>query len=183
MIIHMNINKLVYSILFAVGCGLSLGAHAQDAGGLPEEATLPDLINFALENRASVHQAKIDEEVGEREIASALSQWFPQVNANASYNRNIKIPTAVIGDQVISMGQRNVGALVLQADQQLLNPGLLQASKAAKYIREQNALNTENSKINTVVEVSKGYYDILTSEEQLAIIQENIQRVQKQLND
>lgn len=183
MITNMNINKLVYFLLLAVGSSISLGAYAQDGTALPENATLPDLIDFALENRASVHQAMIDEEIGEREIASALSQWFPQVGANASYNYNVKIPTAVIGDQVISMGQKNVGALVLQADQQILNPGLLQASKAAKYIREQNALNTENSKINTIVEVSKGYYDILTSEEQLEIIRENIQRIEKQLND
>ncbi|WP_353182178.1 TolC family protein [Parapedobacter lycopersici] len=179
----MNSSKQVmFLIMAAVGC-FSVSAHAQDSASLPEKATLPDLIDFALENRAVIHQAELDEEIGEREIASALSGWFPQINADASYNRNIKIPTAVIGDQVISMGQKNVGALVLQADQQLLNPGLLQASKAAKYIRQQNALNTEDSKINTIVEVSKGYYDILTSEEQLQIVQENIQRIQKQLND
>src|SRR5690606_8075449 len=63
------------------------------------------------------------------------------------------------------------------------NPGLIQASKAAKFIRRQNALNTENSKINTVVEVSKAYYDILTSEEQSNIIRENLTRIEKQLND
>lgn len=179
----MNIKKLVYPLLLAIGGCFSITTYAQEDTSLPENATLSDLIDFALDNRAAVHQAMIDEEIGERDIASALSGWFPQINADASYNRNIKIPTAVIGDQVISMGQKNVGALVLQADQQILNPGLLQASKAARYIRQQNTLNTENNKINTVVEVSKAYYDILTSEEQLGIIEENIQRIQKQLND
>lgn len=59
----------------------------------------------------------------------------------------------------------------------------MQASKAATLIRQSNKQNTENQKITTVVEVSKAYYDILTSEEQIKIVRENITRLQKQYND
>ncbi len=180
----MHIRKLVYGILIlSINWYPSVSTAQEDTAVLPQKADLQHLIDFALNNRATVQQAVLDEEIGEREIASALSGWFPQIQANASYNRNIIIPTAVIGDQVIRMGQNHVGALVFQADQQILNPGLMQASKAAKFIRQQNAQQTENSKINTIVEVSKGYYDILTSEEQLNIVKENITRIEKQLND
>lgn len=179
----MNIKQLFNNILFFALAISPCALFAQSSQTLPVNATLQQCIDFALGNHASVQQALLDEEIGEREIASALSGWFPQVAANASYNYNIKIPTLVIGDQVIQAGQKNVGALVLQADQQLLNPGLLQATKAVRYIRQQNAQNTEDSKINIVVEVSKAYYDILTSEEQVNIIRENIARIQRQLND
>lgn len=177
----MNIRKLLLNITLLLF--LHSIATAQQTNQLPANASLQDCITFALNNRPSVQQALLDEEIGEREIASALSEWFPQINANASYNNNIIIPTAVIGDQVIQMGQNHVSALVFQADQQILNPRLLQASKAAKHIREQNAQNTENYKISTIVEVSKAYYDILTTEEQLNIIAENILRLEKQLTD
>lgn len=181
---NMYFRKLVYGSLIAIGGSFCSPSMAQDTQTeLPAQATLQDLIDFALDNRATVQQALIDEEIGEREIASALSGWFPQINATGTYNYNVKIPTTVIGDQVIAMGQDHSSAVVLQADQQLLNPGLMQATKAAKYIRQQNALNTENSTINTVVEVSKGYYDILTSEEQLNIIAENLARIERQLAD
>ena len=159
-------------------------AQSPDSGrALPANATLSDLIAFALENQGRIQQAVIDEEIGEREIASALSGWYPQISASANYNRNIEIPTTVIGDQVIAMGQRNASALVLQADQQLLNPGLMQASKAAGTIRQHNALQTEQTGINTVLAVSKAFYEILTSHEQTNIIRENITRIQKQLDD
>ena len=174
-------NKLALSMALSVV--LSFATAQEDQPSLPTKATLQDVVNYALENRPSVHQALVDEEIGEEEIASALSGWFPQIGATGTYNWNVKIPTTVFGDEVIQMGQKHVSAAVLQADQQLLNPGLIQASKAAKFIRQQNALNTESSRINTVVEVSKAYYDILTSEEQLNIIQENIARIQRQLND
>jgi Outer membrane protein len=174
-------STLVFSFAFTLAGGLALGQ--QDQPTLPAKATLDDVVAYALENRPAVHQALIDEEIGEREIASALSGWFPQINATGSYNWNVKIPTNVIGGTVIQMGQKHNAAAVLQADQQILNPSLMQASKAAKYIRQQNALNTENSRINTVVEVSRAYYDILTSEEQLNIIKENIERLERQLRD
>ncbi len=154
-----------------------------DSKDLTAKARLQDCIDYALEHYAAVQKALIDEEIGKREIASSLSGWFPQINGNASYNYNVIIPTAVIGDQTIRMGQKNAAAFLLQADQQILNPGLLQASRAAKYVKQMNAQNTENSKISTIVEVSKAYYDILTSEEQLVIIKENIARVQQQGND
>ena len=180
----MYLKKLVYSSLIVIGGSFYSPTFAQETvADLPADARLQDLIDFALDNRATVQQALLDEEIGEREIASALSGWYPQINATGTYNYNVKIPTTVIGDQVIAMGQNHSSAVVLQADQQLLNPGLMQAAKAAKYIRQQNALNTENSTINTVVEVSKGYYDILTSEEQLNIIQENLARIERQLAD
>ncbi len=50
-------------------------------------------------------------------------------------------------------------------------------------VRLGNKQNTENKKITAVVEVSKAYYDILTSEEQIKIVRENIARLQKQLKD
>lgn len=174
-------NRLSFLFTLSVIGGPTFAQEQQPT--LPSKATLEDVVNYALENRPAVHQALIDEEIGEREIASALSGWFPQIGATGTYNYNVKIPTNVIGGNVIQLGQAHTAAGVLQADQQLLNPSLIQASKAAKFIRQQNALNTENSRINTVVEVSKGYYDILTSEEQLNIIKENIQRLQRQLND
>ncbi|WP_084163864.1 TolC family protein [Olivibacter sitiensis] len=177
-----------YSLFLLFISFISRQAMAQDnlanAGTDPlGQATLQQCIDYALLHQTEVRQALIDEEIGKRDIASALSGWFPQINADASYNHNIKIPTNVIGDQVIQFGQKNTSALTLQADQKILDPSLIQASKAAKYVKIQNAQNTENAKINTIVSVSKAFYDILTSEEQLKIIDENIVRLEKQLKD
>src|SRR5690606_15938507 len=145
---NMYLKRLVYSTLFVISGSMFSPSLAQEsAPDLPEHARLQDLIDFALDNRATIQQAILDEEIGEREIASALSGWYPQISATGTYNYNVKIPTTVIGDQVIAMGQKHSSAVVLQADQQLLNPGLMQASKAARYIRQQNALNTETSTI------------------------------------
>lgn len=170
----------IYASIAAVSLG---SAMAQDNRNLSSNATLDELINFALSNKIEVKQAKIDQEIAEREIASALSGWFPQINANGNLSHFIQLPTAYINGQNIAMGQKNTSSLTFQADQAIINPGLFQASKAAQFIRQQNTLNMENTKINTVVDVSKAYYDILTSEEQINIINENIARIQRQYTD
>lgn len=177
----LNIKDLL--LLFTVSA-ISVGsAFSQSTDALNSNATLDELINFALGNQIEVKQAQIDQEIGEKEIASALSGWFPQINANGNFTHYTQLPTTNFNGQNIAMGQKNSSALTIQADQAILNPGLFQASKAAKYIRQQNNLSLENTKINTVVDVSKAYYDILTSEEQINIINENITRLNRQYTE
>ena len=152
-----------------------------------QNATLQQVIGYALKNKPEVKQAVLDEEIGERDINSALSGWLPQVNFDANYNHNLKQQTSALNvngeTSYITLGNKNTSAMVLRADQQFLNAGLIQASKSAKYFRQQYKQTTENNKINTVVDVSKAYFDILTSQEQLKIISENIARLEKQLKD
>lgn len=175
-----NFRKIV-SLAFLTIFGCSVSFAQQSA--LSSNATLDDLINYALRNKIEIKQAQIDKEIGEREIASALSGWFPQINANGSVSHAMQLPTANINGSNITMGQSNNSALTFQADQALISPQLFQASKAAKYVRQQNNLNEESTKINTVVDVSKAYYDILTSEEQIKIINENILRLERQFTE
>ncbi len=178
---NFRIKDLVVYLSFTA---ISVGSvFAQTTNNLNSNATLDELIQYALENKIEIRQAQIDQEIGEREIASALSGWFPQINANGSLTHFMQLPTANINGQNIAMGQRNTSALTFQADQAIINPDLFQASKAAKYIRQQNDLSVEDTKINTVVDVSKAYYDILTSEEQINIIQENISRLNRQYTE
>jgi len=150
-------------------------------------ATLQECIDYALGNRPGVKQSIIDEEIGETEIKSALSGWLPQINGTGTANHNFKQQSSVLtnnGQQsLITVGAKNTSSFVLQADQQILNAGLIQASRTAKYFRQQYKQNTENTKINTIVDVSKAFYDVLTSKEQLNIIAENIARLEKQLKD
>ncbi|KGE15916.1 TolC family protein [Sphingobacterium deserti] len=180
----MRFNKVALSFLLAMCIArASYAQSTEDNGKLNSNATLDELIDFALQNKIELKQADIDKEIGEREIASALSGWFPQINATGTLAHAIQIPTNVINGQVIQMGQKNTSSFGFRADQAILSPELFQASRAAKYVRQQNDQNIESTKITTVVDVSKAYYDILTSEESINIINENISRLQRQYTE
>jgi len=185
----MKIHKLLVILFIGLPALLPEKAEAQTVNNDKQlsNATLQEVIDYALNNRPGVKQSQIDEEIGERDIKSALSGWFPQINGTANYNNNLKQQVNALTTNgetnYITFGTKHTSALTLQADQQFLNAGLIQASKASKYYRQQYKQSTENTKINTVVDVSKAYFDILTSGEQLNIINENIARLEKQLKD
>ncbi len=148
-----------------------------------DKASLTELIEYALKHQGSIQKALIDEEIGEAEIASALSGWYPQLSGAINYTRNIELPTSGVGNSVVPIGQAHGGSFLLQAEQRILNPGLIQASKAAPAILKQNDLNTELTKINLIAAVSKAFYDVLISQQQIEILKENIARIQRQLDD
>jgi outer membrane protein len=185
----MRIHKLILVFLGFIPIFFpgSIRAQVVNDSLVLKDATLDQLIDYALKNKPGVQQSLLDEEIGERDINSALSGWLPQINADASFNHNLKQQVNALTTNgetsYITFGTKNTSALTLQADQQFLNAGLIQASKSAKYYRQQFKQNTENTKITTVVDVSKAFYDILTSQEQLKIISENIARLEKQLKD
>lgn len=185
----MNLNKISF-LLFVLGAvllPLHIFAQTDSTKTVLQQATLQDVINYALKNKPGVKQTLLDEEIGERDIKSALSGWMPQVNADANFNHNLKQQVNALTTNgetsYLTFGTKNTSGITLQADQQFLNAGLIQASKSAKYYRQQYKQSTENTKITTVVEVSKAFYDILTSQEQFKIIAENIARLEKQFRD
>lgn len=185
----MNLNRITF-LLFVLGAVLlpsHIFAQTDSIKTVLQQATLQDVINYALKNKPGVKQTLLDEEIGERDIKSALSGWMPQVNADANFNHNLKQQVNALTTNgetsYLTFGTKNTSGLTLQADQQFLNAGLIQASKTAKYYRQQYKQSTENTKITTVVEVSKAFYDILTSQEQFKIIAENIARLEKQFRD
>ncbi|MHA6248267.1 TolC family protein [Pontibacter sp. CAU 1760] len=145
--------------------------------------TLEQCLNFALENRAAVAQALLDERIGEREIRANLAGWYPQVSARYGGTHNIKLQQQPFGDQIVTLGQRYTSNLALEGTQTLFSSSLLLASKAARFRRQQLDLQTEDARINTIVSVSKAFYDVLLTQEQLRILELNLVRQEKQYAD
>ena len=163
---------------------ISTSSYGQDESPIPQgDISLDQVLEYALLNSPLIRQSQIDEEIGDHEIKASLAGWFPQVDVSAGGNYNIKLQTQVIGDQLITFGQPWNSNVLFQVNQTLFNRDQLFASKSSKYYREQLEDAIENTRINTIVEVSKAYYDILLAGEQLNILKENIARLQKQLQD
>lgn len=148
-----------------------------------DNLTLEQCLDFALKNRAAVEQALIDEAIGERAIRSNLSGWFPQIAGRFGGTHNILLQQQPFGDQIITLGQKYTSVVALEASQAIFNSELLLASRAAKFTRQQLDQQLVNTKINTVVEVSKAFYNILLTQEQLRILEVNLVRQEKQFND
>ncbi|MEB2781772.1 TolC family protein [Algoriphagus sp. C2-6-M1] len=163
---------------------LSKTAYSQEESIMSQGTwTLEEVVEYALVRSPIIRQAQIDQEIGERDIKSNMADWYPQITASAAGAYNIKLQQQIIGDQLITFGQPYNSNILLQADQTLFNRDQLFASKSSKFYRQQLQQVLKNARINTVVDVSKAFYSILLSEEQIRILDQNLDRLEKQYKD
>ncbi len=149
--------------------------------------TLKQCVDFALRNQPAVKQASIDQEINERNIRIGLADWLPQLSSSGEYQHYFKGSPLVPGGNSTSGSApthiTEFSSLGLQASQVIYNNDVLQAAKAAKYSRQYYKQNTLSSQINVVSDVSKAFFDVLLSQKQLDILNEDIIRLQRSLKD
>lgn len=148
-----------------------------------KEASLSNIIQYALKRQPVIQQALMDEAITELQIKSKLADWYPQVNLNYLFQHNFQVQTSIIGGNPVRLGVNNTSAFQLTASQNLINRDILLASQTKNYIRQQASQQTENSKISLVANVSKAFYDVLATRQQIKVANETILRLQRSLAD
>jgi len=178
-------------LVFFISIALTLTLHSTTwsqtvADSVNGPVSLKQCVEFALRNQPAVRQASIDEQINEKDIRIGLSAWLPQITGSGIYNYYFKgTPQAGASGANFpaSSGIRNLSTLGLQASQVIYNNDVLLAAKTAKYSRQYYKQNTLSSQINVVSDVSKAFFDVLLSQKQLNITNEDITRLQRSLKD
>ena len=186
-----NYRKFLTSILFIVISGFLSGQTVHDT--LPSKVTLSQCITYALANQSLIKQSLTDEEITRREIRIALSGWYPQLEFDANLQHNIQIPAAYYPDVTnpptyapfipFPSTTKNGSTGVFSANQTLYSSNLLFAARTSRDLQTQASQNTQNSKINTYVDVTKAFFNVLLTEELLNVLNEDILRLQKNYKD
>ncbi len=131
----------------------------------------------------------LTEQITEEEIRSRLADWYPQIGLTGNYQRYFQLPSAAFGvdsngkRQIIQTGVANTSTIGLAASQNIFNRDVLLASRTAGDVRQQVRQNTTRTKIEIAVAVSKSFYDILTTEQQIALLEDDITRLTRSLQD
>jgi len=152
------------------------------ADTLQGDLTLKQCIVYALRNQPAVRQAAIDQEINERDIKIGLSAWLPQLGSSNVYEHYFKGSPITTATGVASPIDE-YSSLGLQASQVIYNNEVNLAAKTAGYSRQYYKENYLSSQINVVSDVSKAFFDVLLSQKQLDIINEDIVRLQRSLKD
>ena len=183
--------KGLISILFLVISNFLIGQTVHDT--LPSIVTLSQCVTYALANQSLIKQSLLDEEITRRDIRIALSGWYPQLEFDANLQHYLQIPTAYYPNLnnppqytpyiPFPSTAINASAGMFSANQTIYSSNLLFAARTSKELRNRASENTENSKINTYVDVTKAFFDVLLTEEQLNVLNEDIIRLQHNYKD
>lgn len=173
---------LISTLLAFTGSSLQLLAQ-NNSDSLLQQATLTNVVQYALKRQPVVQQSYMDEKITQLQIKSRLADWYPQINFNYNYQHNFKVQTAIIGGNPIRLGVNNTSAFQFSASQTIFDPDVLLARQTKGTVLQQSKQQTESTQIEVVSGVSKAFYDVLATKEQIKVAAENIRRLERSLKD
>jgi outer membrane protein len=165
-----------FSIIFLV-------AGAQKAPDTLTNASLDACVQFALKHYPLMQQALLDEQITDRQIKSKLADWYPQIGLNASYTNYFQLPQIAFGGSYVAEGTYNNSQVALGLTQNLFTRDVLLAAKTKKDVMTNIKQTTETDKIDVTVNVSKAFYDVLLTQEQIKVLVDDIVRLERNLKD
>ena len=146
-------------------------------------ATLSICIQYALTHQPYIQQSLINEKITDATIRTKLADWFPQLNLDASYQHNIQLPTNFFGGNFVSNGTHNVSAVNFAATQNIFNRDVLLAFRSSGNVKKAARQITDSTRIGIIAIVSKTFYDVLLTQKQVAVLDEDIVRLNRSLQD
>jgi outer membrane protein TolC len=177
--------KILYVVFVSSGMTiLSMSAGAQKAPDtVLQQATLPQVVDFALKHYPLVQQALLDEQITDRQIRSKLADWYPQLNLNATYQNNFQLAGFVVNGNFQRSGTYNTSVVGLGLTQNIFNRDVLLASRTKNDALKLSRQATATDKIDLVVNVSKAFYDVLLTQQQIVVLNDDIRRLERNLKD
>ncbi|MCB0496431.1 MAG: TolC family protein [Cyclobacteriaceae bacterium] len=167
----------------------SLSGLAQE-----KEYTLQQCIDQALDTNAKVKNATIDLGIVENDTKELKSKVLPHVEADANLMHNFNIQKIVLEngaipaftDPTIPSGEviafqlqlKNSLTASLNASQVIFDKSLFESFKATDLKKELGDQSLEKEKIDVVVGVTKAYYSVLISQQQLEFLESNLDRIE-----
>jgi outer membrane protein len=155
--------------------------------------TVADCINYAYAHQDSVVNANLDVKSAGYHVKEIIGQGYPQISGSATFQDYLKVPTTLLPGQFfgqpagtfipVKFGVTYQSGLSATASQIIFDPSYLVGLAGRKTYKDLYNFSYTRSKITTNVNVTKAYYQILVSIEQLRLLQEDIDQLKKQVDE
>jgi len=173
--------------------GIAVKSYAQQA---PPDTTynfgVQDCITYAYVHQHDVKNAALDVTSADYRVKEIIGQGLPQVSGAAGFQDYFKIPTTLIPGEFfnepgtfipLKFGVTYQSNLTFNVSQIIFDPNYiigLQGSKTYKQLYERSYTRT---KIETNVNVTKAYYQVLVNVEQLKLLNADIDQLKQQMDE
>lgn len=150
-------------------------------------------LRYAVRHQPGLRASLINQRIVDYQVKGALSEWLPQVTGTGNLQHYIQLPVSFLPASFITPGAtgyvatrngvQNTSQLGIAATQNLYNRDVMLAAKTSRYYRRYAGESVDSARIDLVVDVSKAYYNVYTSELQLGILLEDVRRLEQSLKD
>ncbi|RCH55214.1 TolC family protein [Mucilaginibacter hurinus] len=196
----MNTKKIIFSLLAGLFALDSVAQQSPPPGPRLYKFSLQDAINYAYENQDSVKNAQLDVKSAEYKVKETIATGLPQINGSITFNDYLKSPVT-IGPNVFNLQPGQVPDLnarlvqfpfgpikytnnyTIQGTQLLFSGTFIVGLQAVKVFKELSQRSLIRTKIETNAAVTKAYYQVLVSDEQIKLLDANIRQLKQQLDE
>jgi outer membrane protein len=183
-----NLKK--YMLLVAVSA-IAYSYKAQEAKS--NSFSLQQAIEYAMKNSPNILNAELDLKNAEYRKKEITGTGLPQLSGSIDIKDYINIPTSLLPGIII--GQPDIAYVPVQfgtkynatagfsASQLLFSSDYIFGLKAAEQFLNLSKISITRSKSDLVAQVSKAYYAVLIANERLKLLDVNVIRLKKILDD
>jgi outer membrane protein TolC len=176
------ISRKIITILFLTNFFIHLTTFTEAQGTNNTDTaqffTLKQCIDYALLHQPAIRQSLINESIAKITNDINLSGWYPQVNITGNLAHYLELPTTYVtntanpGGPPLKEQEGVVNTLIPEflATQALFSPSLLYASKSAPLFIKQAVQITDSTRIDIASSVSKSFYNLLLTLEQIDVL-------------
>ncbi|WP_147243551.1 TolC family protein [Chitinophaga flava] len=169
---------------------ISIGVSGQTVQDSSSYLTLGNCIAYAMKHQPVLHQAYLKMDIAKASNAINVAGWYPQVAVSGGITHYLKLPTSFVNNASTgnvpvaqTTGVINSSAEGLAVTQALFSPTLLTAVKSAPLFTRQARQVTDSTKIGLVVNVTKAFYNLLLTLEQIEVLKGDTIRLGQSTRD
>ncbi|CAN5842001.1 TolC family protein [soil metagenome] len=155
--------------------------------------SLQQSVDFALQHNTSVQNVLLDQVSADSKVKEVIGAGLPQINGSVEVQDFLKIPTSLIPGEFfggqpgtyipVQFGTKYNATVGVSATQLLFNGSYFVGVKAAKLYQELAQKNVDRTKIEAAADVTKAYYTVLINNERKKLLDANLDRVKKLMDD
>ncbi len=181
-------------IIIAIGIvSVILPSYGQTKESNSYAFSLQQAIDFALQNQNNVKNAVLDEQIAKAKVKEITGMGLPQINASFDMKDFLEIPTSLIPAEffggppgsfaAVKFGTQYQATAGVDASQLIFSGDYFLGLKASKVFVELSQKSIQRTKIETAATVSKAYYTVLVNQERIKLMDANVARIKKALDD
>lgn len=155
--------------------------------------SLQQAIDYASQNHVSIQNADLDEKIAKNKLREITAIGFPQISGSIDVKDFVEIPTSLIPGEFfgapagtylpVQFGTQYNASASINFSQLLFDGSYIVGLQASKVYLELTKKASTRSKIETTAAVTKAYYAVLVNEERKKLLDANIERIKKLVDD
>lgn len=181
-------------IIIAIGIvSIIFPSYSQTKESNSYAFSLQQAVDFAMQNQNNVKNAILDEQIAKAKVKEITGMGLPQINASFDLKDFLEIPTSLIPAEffggppgsfaAVKFGTQYQATAGLDASQLIFSGDYFLGLKASKVFVELSQKSIQRTKIETAATVSKAYYTVLVNQERIKLMDANVARIKKALDD